>query len=30
MNYEELKKWVVGINALVGNRNQLTRLASLI
>mmetsp|Transcript_23463 Transcript_23463/g.23122 ORF Transcript_23463/g.23122 Transcript_23463/m.23122 type:complete len:95 (+) Transcript_23463:1418-1702(+) len=30
MNYEELKRWIVGINQLSGNKNNLTRLASLI
>lgn len=30
LNYEELKRWIVGINALTSNKNNLIRLASLI
>ena len=30
LSYEELKKWIVGINALTSNKNNLIRLASLI
>lgn len=28
MTYEELRKWIVGINALLQNKNQLMRLSS--
>lgn len=30
INYEELKQWIVGVNALIANKNNLTRLSTLI
>lgn len=30
INYEELRLWIIGLNALIGNRNHLMRLASII
>ena len=29
-NYEELRLWIIGLNALIGNKNGLMRLSSLI
>jgi hypothetical protein len=29
-NYEELRQWIIGLNALIGNKTNLMRLSSLI